>query len=138
MNRTDIVNADTPIVIEVSEQATKSQRRKNPGHCAFAEACNQMPHVEEAIIHLSTAYLKFKGEKKFRRYRVNTRLRDQIVIFDKYGDFEPGDYTLATISESHKASGKRQGSAGTGLKPGDKRKRVMIEGVRGRANISAL
>jgi hypothetical protein len=144
MYRTEIVNADKPLVIEVPKQLPKKGRRKNSYHCAFAEACALKPDVEEAIIHLSTAYIRFKGHKRFRRYRVQQRLRDQIVMFDKYGDFEPGEYTLGIIQPSHQASGSRQGSNTKPVfherEPKDpaKRKRVLVKGVRAPAKISSL
>jgi hypothetical protein len=138
MDRTDIVNANKPLIIEVPEQLTHSKRRKNSYHCVFAEACQKIPQVEEAIVHLSTAYLRFKGEKVFKRYRVQTRLRDQIVAFDRFGVFDPGEYTLGCIQPSHRASGRRQGTASTGAKPGAQRKRMFIKGVRAPANIATL
>jgi hypothetical protein len=138
MDRTDIVNATKPLTILVPEQLTHSKRRKNSYHCVFAEACHRMPHVEEAIVHLSTAYLRFKGEQVFKRYRVNMRLRDQIVMFDRFGAFDPGEYTLSLIQPSHRASGRRQGTSPTGAKPGQQRKRVFIKGVRAPANIATL
>jgi hypothetical protein len=138
MDRTDIINAKTPLFIDVPEQLTKSTRRKNAYHCVFAEACARVPQVQEAIVHLSTAYIKMKGEKYFRRYRVSTRLRDQIVMFDRFGAFDPGLYSLGVIQPSHQARGRRQGTAGTGARTDQKRKRVFIKGVRAPANIATL
>jgi hypothetical protein len=140
MYRTEIENATKTLVIDVPSQLPKKGRRKNAYHCAFAEACTLIPTVEEAIIHLSTAYIRFKGHKKFSRYRVSQRLRDQIVIFDRYGDFEPGEYTLSLIQPSHRASGRRQGTEGNNREPLDpiKRKRVLVKGVRAPARISSL
>jgi hypothetical protein len=138
MERTEIVNAKTKVEIEVPPQLTKSTRRKNAYHCVFAEACTRSLHVEEAIIHLSTAYLRFKGERVFRRYRVQMRLRDQIISFDRFGVFDPGIYTLGTIQPSHRASGERQGSDKAGKSGQKRRGGVKIKGVRERANIATL
>jgi hypothetical protein len=140
MKRTEIVNADKPLEIEVPAQLTKSSRRKTAYACVFAKACQKIPNVEEAIIHLSTAYLKFKNEKHFRRYRVGQRLRDQIVMFDKYGDFEPGIYALAALQPSHRARGTRQGTPGTGKYSSGLPRRggIHMKGVRHRANIATL
>jgi len=142
MYRTEIINAEKPLVIEVPAQLVKEKgRRKNSYHCAFAEACNLRPEIEEAIIHLGTAYIRFKGQKKFIRYRVGTRLRDQIVMFDKYGDFDPGEYTLSPM-RTHAATGMRQGGSkgGVPVKPFNpvNRKRVLVKGVRAPAKISSL
>jgi hypothetical protein len=139
MHRNDIVNAEVPLLITVPAQLTKSKRRKNSYHCVFAEACQRLPQVEEAVVHLSTAYLRFKGEDTFRRYRVQTKLRDQIVAFDKYGDFEPGEYRLGVIQASHRADGRRQGSDNSDYGHGVRRsKRMIIKGVRTRATLSTL
>lgn len=138
MDRTDIVNAKRPLDIEVPEQLTNSTRRKNAYHCVFAEACNRLPQVAEAIVHLSTAYIRFKGDKHFTRYRVQMRLRDQIVMFDRFGAFDPGQYRLGVLQPSHQAHGKRMGGKGTGAKGGPARKRLFIKGVRAPANIASL
>jgi hypothetical protein len=138
MERTEIVNAKTKVEIEVPPQLTKSTRRKNAYHCVFAEACTRSLHVDEAIVHLSTAYLRFRGEKVFRRYRVQMRLRDQIVAFDKFGVFEPGIYTLSTIQPSHQARGERQGSDKPPKNGPKRRGGIKIKGVRERANIATL
>lgn len=137
MYRTEIENANQKLVIEVPEHV--SGRRKNAYHCVFAEACNQLPNVDEAIIHLSTAYIRFKGQKTFTRYRVSLRLRDQIVMYDRFGAFDGGTYTLSVIQPTHRASGKRQGTEQkTFGQPASNRKRVMIKGVRAPAKISSL
>lgn len=141
MQRTDIINAKEKLTIDVPPKLARSKRRRNAYHCVFAEACNRLPEVAEAIIHLSTAYIRFRGEEHWTRYRVHTRLRDQIVIFDRYGDFEPGEYSLGCIQPSHQASGRRQGTTGTGTRWTEerrKRKRVFVKGVRAPANIATL
>jgi hypothetical protein len=137
MERTDIVNARSKLLIEAPEQLTKRTRRKNACHCVFAEACNRLPNVDEAIIHVSTAYIRFKGHKHFTRYRVHTTLRDQIVIFDRFGVFDPG----SALQPSHQARGQRQGGNSNGqtkkaiIRP---RKVQWLQGVRAPANIATL
>lgn len=140
MQRTDIVNATEKLTINVPPRLAQSKRRRNAYHCVFAEACNRLPEVAEAIIHLSTAYLRFEGEDHWTRFRVATRLRDQIVTFDRHGDFEPGEYSLSPIQPSHQATGRRQGTSGIGqgTEERGKRKRVFIKGVRARAHIASL
>lgn len=141
MDRSEIVNAKKGMVIEVPEQLTKSTRRKNAYHCVFAEACASLPNVEEAIIHVSTAYIKFKGQNHFTRFRVNTTLRDQIVMFDRFGVFDPGFYTLAVLQPSHQARGERQGGVHTSKPKGAlirPRKIQWLKGVRAPANLSTL
>jgi hypothetical protein len=142
MKRNEIDNATKAMIIDVPEQLTHSSRQRNPNNCVFAKACRNIPDVEEAIVHISTAYLKFKGEETFRRYRVNTRLRDQIVAFDRFGVFDPGEYTISVIQPSHRADGRRQGGkkgrTPTRSKESYKRKVVQIKGVRARANIASL
>jgi hypothetical protein len=143
MYRTEITNAAEPLIIEVPAQVVKNTRRKNSYHCAFAAACKLKPEIDEAIIHLGTAYIRFKGKKKFIRYRVGTRLRDQIVMFDRHGEFDAGEYTLSPM-RSHASVGRRQGSNRKPLLPEREptnpvnRKRVLVKGVRAPAKISSL
>jgi hypothetical protein len=130
MKNTDIVNADEGMEIEVLPETTISNRRKNPYHCVFAEA----------IVHLSTAYVRFKGADKWTRYRVRAPLRKQIVSFDRHGTFDEGMYWLSAIQPSHRAMGKRQGGA-TYKKTGEpkwRKTRAYLMDVRAPARISSL
>jgi hypothetical protein len=149
MKNTDIINADEPLTIDVPAPLTNSKRRRNAYHCVFAEACMKLPRVAEAIVHVSTAYIRWEGEEHFTRYRVPVSLRDQIVSFDKTGGFDPGEYRLVPIQPSHRAWGKRQGGPNKELSwkdwidpkrdpPKPKRKRVFIKGIRAPANIASL
>jgi len=139
MERDNIVNADEKLTIHVTFELTKNIRRKNPYRCVFAEACTKLPEVEEAIVHLSTAYVRFRGEDKWTRFRVQSNLRTQIINFDKSGSFVPGFYTLSTLQPSHRARGKRQGTFGNGGKTHNKRgPRAFIKGVRAAARIASL
>jgi hypothetical protein len=137
MKRTDIENAKRGIVIHVP--ANISNRTKNPDNCAFAKACRLLETVEDAAVYVSTAYLKFKNQEKWKRYRVLADARREIIKFDRTGKFSPGSYKLGVIQASHQAYGRRQGTEGDQSKPLVPRKRpVFLKGVRGRAHISAL
>jgi hypothetical protein len=148
MKNTDIINAESPLTIDVPAPLTHSSRRRNAYHCVFAEACMKLPRVAEAIVHVSTAYIRWEGEDHFTRYRVPENLRAEIVSFDKTGSFTSGEYRLIPIQPSHQARGKRQGGSNPAewrrwlkeqpdqAKP--KRKRAFIKGIRAPANISSL
>jgi hypothetical protein len=139
MKLTDIENADTAITIHVPSNISK--RTKNPQECAFAKACRKDERIEEAVIHVSTAYIKFVGEEKWKRFRVPAGARHEIIRFDRTAQFAEGDYRLVPIQPSHRATGVRQGTKGKTVKTiwrNSKQKPVMLKGVRIKAKISAL
>ena len=139
MKREDIENATTSITIHVPRDISK--RTRNPQECALAKACKKDVRIEEAVIHVSTAYIKFKGEEKWKRFRVPEGARHEIIRFDRTAQFTDGDYKLVPLQPSHMSRGKRQGTPGTlPLKPSPanrKQKPVHLKGVRVRANLAA-
>lgn len=137
MKREQIENAVKGITIQVPKGI--SYRTKNPNNCAMAKACRLLDNVEDAAIYTSTAYVKFKDNDKWQRYRVPSGARKEIIRFDRTASFRPGEYRLVPIQPSHRATGARIG--GVGGRPTGKSKRqkpVFLKGVRAKAQISAL
>ena len=95
MKREDIENATTSITIHVPRDISK--RTRNPQECALAEACKKDVRIEEAVIHVSTAYIKFKGEEKWKCFRV-PRARGTRSSASTDGAFTDGDLSWCRFS----------------------------------------
>ena len=136
MKREQIENATKGITIKVPKDI--SYRTKNPGQCALAKSCRLLADVEDAAIYTSTAYIKFKGNDKWQRYRVPTGARQEVIRFDRTASFRPGEYKLTAIQPSHRATGARIGGKSTPPTGAKRQKAVRLKGIRGKAQISAL
>lgn len=82
--------------------------------------------ASRARVHISTTYLKVRG--KWFRYGTPLNLRDEIISFDRGGQFYPGEFRLKAITPSM-ARNRRSGSR-TSVTSASKRVTHMVEGVR--------
>ncbi len=114
-----VVNATSPLILNVTQGDISKADRKEPGGCVMARCCRRSLKVTDVRVHLGRVYIR-DGER-WLRYITPGYLRSEIVSFDRGGDFWKGEYELLPPQAS-KRTGKKQGSAG-GAKTGAVRKR---------------
>lgn len=117
-----VVDAPKSIAITITKADVRNGNTKDPGSCAAARACLNLPHVTKARVHLGRTYI-LKGNK-WIRYLTPASLRGEIVAFDRGGTFAPGKYTLTKSTPwqtFHK--GKQQGSTKGQTNPRHKQKK---------------
>lgn len=107
-----VLDAKRAIKLTVSSADIRKGDPKRPEDCAFARACRRELHVKEARIHLGRIYLR-TNDHNWTRYQTPRALRSEIIAFDRGGQFEPGEFTLAPVCPSEKlgtsrASGPRK------------------------------
>lgn len=102
------VDAKSALTIKITKTDIGRANRKEPDQCVIARCCRKMLHVKEARVHLSRVYLR-TDDSGWTRYMTSPALRDEIIAFDRGGEFEAGEYQLAPISKSSQ-TGKRHGS----------------------------
>ena len=91
-------NAAVAIRLTITAADIQKGAPLNPNACAVAlGACRQLPQVTAAKAHLGCIYLRFKGQRGWRRYRTSLALAREIVAFDRGGKFYPGEYDLLPI-----------------------------------------
>jgi hypothetical protein len=92
-NVTTLYDGSKDIEINVStKDLANAQRRKHP-ECALAVACKREYKVKGIIVALSVAYL-ITNEDEAIRYMVPQSARNEIIIYDRNGEFAPGTYHL--------------------------------------------
>jgi hypothetical protein len=123
---TNVIDADKPITIEVTEADSKNARLKNHKKCALAEACKRKEHADGVLISIGTAYV-IKGNRAIR-YRVPELTAREIVSFDRHGGFQPGVYELKTNHASAKIGADHRGGSYTGT--GKRRTKHRTENIR--------
>jgi len=114
INGVPVVDSKKPLVITITKSDVKLGDTKDPGACAAARCLLRQPNVEMARVHIGRTYIKIG--KQWLRYKTTPPLRQEIVTFDRGGEFAPGTYTLKPLSEWEVASGRRQGSSAKGAR----------------------
>jgi hypothetical protein len=104
-----VIDAKRSIMLHITADDIKKADARRPETCAAARACRRELHALEARVHLGRIYVKTTKEK-WTRYQTPHALRSEIVAFDRGGTFAPGEYKLAPVTPSHKATGQQKGS----------------------------
>lgn len=118
-----IINAKRPLTLHVTEVDIAGSDRKKPGNCAAARACYRELHADEVRIHLGRVYVRTRGAKSWTRYNTPPAMRNEIIAFDRGGDFEPGEYTLHVPHPAQRTK-KAQGSTTNKTKPWKQRSKT--------------
>ena len=103
-----VINAKKPIMLHVTPEDIKAARKHSPGNCAVAKACIREWKVKEVRVHLSRIYIRC-NEKNWVRYHTPSPMRNEIISYDRGGDFLPSVFTVKPVSPSQR-TGKRQGT----------------------------
>jgi hypothetical protein len=90
-----VINARRPIIVTVKPRDISRGRTEQAASCAAAKAAmSSIPNCVEARIHRSRVYIKRRDRDVWERYQTGGALRDQLMIFDRGGRFQPGEYEL--------------------------------------------
>lgn len=109
----EILDATKPLEVQVTKGDCKASSRKDPRHCALAEACNRQEEVEEAIVGANTAVLVYRflrrNKPRYRavRYALYGRTREVIQDFDHTGAFPEGTYRFSARPATQTFAGER-------------------------------
>lgn len=98
INGIEVEDADEPVTITVTKNDVRLGSAKAAQSCAAAKAICRQTGATEARVHASRAYIK-KG-KKWLRFSVSPAMRNEIIAFDRGGQFAPGEYTLVPVQPS--------------------------------------
>jgi len=122
-----VANAVTSLRVKVEKQDIEKGQPLNPNACAIARACvRQLPAVVAAKVHFGRLFLKFEGQKRWRRWGMpEYALREQIA-YDRGGRMVPQEMIFRplpvdTIIKSSKRGGTRRAEAN---RPKHKRHRM--------------
>lgn len=95
---TEVKDVDEGLTIVITKSDVRAGSTKKATSCAAAKALCRQEHCEEARVHFSRAYVKRNGT--WERYSVPAALRQEIIAFDRGGEFAPGAYTLSPVQPS--------------------------------------
>ena len=87
-----IYDAKEPITFTVTKRDISRGGLKQPDTCALALACKREYDCKDVRIHMKYSYILEKDH--WVRYRTPNCVAREIVVFDRGGAFDPGEYTL--------------------------------------------
>lgn len=134
--KSKLIDAKTPVVVHITKTDVRMGSLKEASACAAAKAICRQTGCEEARVNIARTYIKKDG--KWHRYATPPALRDEIIAFDRGGNFEPGDYTLTPVQPISRLGSRdrREYMQEYNAKPNRNRKAVhrhIVKGVRSRA-----
>ena len=124
----NVIDAKKDVTLTVIKSDIAKAKKKDPGCCVMAQAIKRELNTE-ARVHVSRVYLKVPGKKLYERYSVSSKLRNEIVAFDRGGEFFEGTYKLRVCPPDRRLGAKKK----TGPKQTAGKKRVapvLMPGVR--------
>lgn len=97
-NVTKVTDADSDLLVNVTERDEKASKKKDHNECAMATAVKRQEKATSVIISASTAYV-IRGTTA-TRYKVPEAVSKEVVSFDRGASFEAGDYKLKAVPKS--------------------------------------
>jgi hypothetical protein len=95
-----VVDADKPVVIHITEVDCERGSKKDPTKCAAALALKRVTSCDESRVHIACTYLRFGN--KWLRYATPPSLKAEIISFDRGGGFYPGDFRLHPMAAANR------------------------------------
>ena len=108
INGLPVLDAKAPLTLHILDKDCKNADNKNPADCVVARAIRRETRAIEARVHLGRVYVK-TNKDHWTRYLTPKSMREEIIIFDRGGNFDPGEFELRAPPPSSLATGKRQG-----------------------------
>jgi hypothetical protein len=86
-------DARRDLVLHITEGDIKGSKRKDNDACAAATALCRQEHFKEAKVYKTKTYVKLK-DGSWERYVTPKALYTEIMVFDRGGRFEAGEFIL--------------------------------------------
>lgn len=103
-----ILDAKRSITLHITKGDCNNADPKQPSTCAAARTIRRELKAIDCRVHLGRIYIR-QNKGNFQRYETPKALRNEIIAFDRGGEFAPGEYVLKPLPISQQ-TGKRQGS----------------------------
>lgn len=139
-----VFDAKKKLLVKITNEDVVQGERRSSGACAAAIALMREEGCTRARVHLSRTYIERNGH--WEMYKTSAALRNEVIVHDRDGKFEPGEYFLNPIPKADIVRrGKRMGSNKPGARDKGSKNRTpkkarlkphVVHGVRPRgANI---
>jgi len=101
-----VVDAKKPLMLEVTADDIRHSNPLDPAGCAAAVAVMRQEGVAKAYVHLSKVYIERRTH--WERFDNPRALRQEVVVFDRKGEFAPDEFKLNPPSPSQKLGYRKE------------------------------
>ena len=101
-----VADATKHVKVSVTGRDCNTAKERTFNRCAMAKACERELHLDGAVVRPGVAYL-IKGDLAVR-YLVPQSVRNEIISFDRHGDFRPGEYFLSPPPRTNQIGAERR------------------------------
>lgn len=122
---TKISNSYRGLRFEIKKRDIEQGQPNDPCSCAAALALRREADAKQAFVYRDVTYIHRK-DNTVMRYKTTPALRLETIVFDRDGNFFPGEYDLAPAPIQEKKAAKRSGSSAP-ISRGNKKKRVYYK-----------
>jgi hypothetical protein len=125
--------------IDITQADIKKGKPLNPNACAAAQCILRSLGAANAKVHRGVTYVMQKEEGAWTKFKTSSALRLETIIFDRGGQFIPGEYDLMPVPIEEIARIRKSTSKSKGKRPTEarlSRRRMVIPGVRRSARVT--
>lgn len=102
-------NSHRGLRFKITPRDIENGQPNDPCACAAALALRRTLGADEVLVYRDVTYARKKNEAV--RYKTSAQLRLETIVFDREGNFFPGEYELGPGPISKPPKAKRSGSA---------------------------
>lgn len=126
-----ISNSHRGLRFKIGKADIENGQPNDPCNCAAARALRRTFDAKEVFVFRDVTYILRKDGNALR-YHTSAPLRLETIVFDRNGEFYPGEYDLepAPIIDAKKAKRSNGSSAGRPASNKKRRERYAIPNVR--------
>ena len=106
---TKISNSYRGLRFKINAHDIEEGQPNDPCSCAAARALKRHFNAQEVRVYRNVTYIMVKGNAL--RYRTSAALRLETIVFDRNGEFFPGEYDLEPGPIAREPAKKKSASA---------------------------
>jgi hypothetical protein len=93
--QSEIKNALRSIRVDITNADIKAGNPMDPTSCAAAQAIMRTLKADEVRVHRGVTYVHMKSG--WQRFKTSASMRLETIVFDRGGEFIPGEYDLQPV-----------------------------------------
>lgn len=102
INGKPVINGKRPFTLSINKKDIAKGKNKEPGGCAAAIALmRENKDITAVRVHVGRIFVE--APHAWVRYKTPSTLRDEIIAFDRGGEFWPGEHLVQPLTKSEQA-----------------------------------
>lgn len=106
-----VKEAEMPLLVVAEKSDVANATPGDPANCAMSQACKRLYNSTAVVFFRSIAYVDLpdeNGERAVHRFVLNGVTRENIIEFDRTGEFPAGGFRLTPPNNASTLDARRQ------------------------------